>query len=77
MFSIQHCSVAAICVASVCQNHSHCNAKSQPGDTIPRRVIGTLGHDRVTPHGLNGGFLGLGPLALHDEQIQWIRLRDT
>jgi len=40
MFSIQHCSVAAICVAGVCENHSHCDAKSQPGDTIPRRVIG-------------------------------------
>ena len=43
MFSIQHCSVAAICVASDCQNHSHCDAQSQPGDTIPRRVIGMAG----------------------------------
>jgi hypothetical protein len=26
---------------------------------------------------LNSGFLGTGLLALHDEQIQWIRLSDT
>ena len=30
MCSIQYCSVAAICVAGACENHSHCNAKSQP-----------------------------------------------
>lgn len=31
MFFIQRCSVAAICVADVCENHSHCEAKSQLG----------------------------------------------
>jgi hypothetical protein len=56
MFSIQHCSVAAICVADDYENHSHCDAKSQPGDTISRRVIETLGTTAlgrtVTAHGL-------------------------
>src|ERR1700722_15381405 len=36
MYSIQHCSVAAICVGSNYENHSHCDAKSQPGDTVLR-----------------------------------------
>jgi hypothetical protein len=44
---------------------------------FPGESLEPLGHDCVTPHGLNGGFLGLGLLALHDEQIQWIRLCDT
>lgn len=37
MYSMEHCSVAAaICVASNYENHSHCDAKSQPGDTVLR-----------------------------------------
>jgi hypothetical protein len=37
-------------VASVYENHSHRRAKSQSGESIPRRVIGTLDHDCVRPH---------------------------
>jgi hypothetical protein len=39
MFSIQYCSVAAICVAGVCENHTSPVGRSQRALLLPKRMI--------------------------------------